>query len=103
MNKKKILILLVVVVVILLSIILLFSKNVYTIEVEKIDSFSPDRRLIVYKNNKEIKFDEIKYTDETYLCSDKNPTVSYSEIMNEEELIIIINEKKHVIAKIVEK
>ena len=103
MKKKTILIILSVFVLILFFGLLLCRKNFYTINIEQIDSFSPDRKLIVYKNDKKIKFKELQYIDGTYLCSGKNPTVSYSEIIGVTELIIIIDEKKEIIAKIVDK
>ena len=103
MNKKKIIAILIVCVVVLSFIILICHKDIYTVNVELIDDFSPDRKLIVLKNDKEIEFDEIQYTDGVYLCSGVNPTVSYSEIDGIKELIIKINDKKQVTAKIVEK
>jgi len=102
MKKKTILIPLSVFVLILLFIMLLSRKDTYTINIEQIDNFSPDRKLIVYKNDKKINFKELQYTDGTYLCSGKNPTVSYSEIIGVTELIIKIDEKKQIVAKIVE-
>lgn len=100
-NKKFLIILLCSIVVLLLF--LISQKSIYTINVKKIDDFSPDRILTVYKNNKKIDFVEIEYSDGVLLCSGDNPTVSYSEIINEKELIVKINNKKQVIAKIVEK
>lgn len=103
MKKKNIVILLFIFVLTLLFLILVCRKDTYTIGVEQIDNFSPDRKLIVYKNDKKINFIELQYEDGTYLCSGKNPTVSYSEIIGVTELIIKIDEKKQFIAKIVEK
>lgn len=103
MKKKNIVILLFIFVLILLFLIPVCRKDTYTIGVEQIDNFSPDRKLIVYKNDKKINFKELQYEDGTYLCSGKNPTVSYSEIIGVRELIIKIDEKKQVVAKIVEK
>lgn len=90
-------------ILILVIVLLLTHRDSYIIKVEKIDNFSPDRKLIVYKNDKEIEFQELQYTDGTYLCSGKNASVSYGEIKDEKKLIIKINDKKQVIAKIVEK
>jgi len=56
MKKKTILIPLSVFVLILLFIMLLSRKDTYTINIEQIDNFSPDRKLIVYKNDKKINF-----------------------------------------------
>lgn len=103
MTKKIILAILIIFIVMLSFVILVCNKDTYTINVEQIDNFSPDRKLIVHQNDKKIKFDEIQYIDGTYLCSGINPTVSYSEIIGVKELIIQINDKKHVTAKIVEK
>lgn len=103
MKKKIILILLSIFVLILSYIILVWHKDNYIISIEKIDNFSPDRKLIVYKNEKEIEFKELQYTDGTYLCSKKNPTVSYSEIIGITELIVKLDEKRQIVAKIVEK
>lgn len=103
MKKKKIFILLLVVIFALLFALFVFHESTYTISVEKVDGFSPDRKLVVYRNNKKIKFEELKYKDGTYLCSSENPTVSYSDIFGIKELIIKISDKKQVVAKIVEK
>lgn len=103
MKKKLILILLIILALISPFIVLLYYKDTYTIEIEQIDNFSPDRKLIVYKNDKQINFKEIQYEDGTYLCSGTNPTISYSEVVGETKLIIKIDEKKQKVAKIVEK
>lgn len=103
MNKKKILILSFIFVGIIILIILMCRKDTYTINIELIDDFSPDRKLIVYQNDEKINFREIQYTDGTYLCSGSNPTVSYSEIIGVKELIIKIDKEKQIIAKTVEK
>lgn len=103
MKKKIILIMLSVFVLIFIFGLLLCRKDFYTINVEQVDSFSPDRKLIVYKNDKKIKFKELQYIDGTYLCSGNNSTVSYSEIIGVTELIVIIDEKNEEIAKIVDK
>lgn len=102
--KKKILFVVIFVIVLIIIIITpVFHKNNYTINVEQIYNFSPDRKLIVYENDKIIEFKELQYTDGTYLCSGTNPTVSYSEIVGVKELIIKIDDKKQIVAKIVEK
>lgn len=85
---------------IILILVLVGRKDTYKIKIEYIDNFSPDRELIVYKNNKKINFQELHYTDGTYLCSGANPTVSYSEIDGITELIIKIDEKKQFVAKL---
>lgn len=103
MKKKIILLILSIFVLIFLLTLFIGKKDKCIINIEKIDNFSPDRKLIVYKNNKQINFKEIQYTDGTYLCSEENPTVSYSEIVGITELIIKIDEKKQKVAKIIEK
>jgi len=103
MKKKKLLILLFVFGVISLFVMLICRKDTYLISIEQIDDFSPDRKLLVYQNDKKIKFEELQYTDGTYLCSGKNPTVSYSEIIGVTELIVKLDEKEQIVAKIVEK
>lgn len=103
MKKKIILALLSISILLLSYIILVWNKDTYIISIESIDNFSPDRKLIVYKNEKKIDFKELQYTDGTYLCSGKNPTVSYSEIIGITELIIKLDEKKQIVAKIAEK
>ena len=87
----------------LLVIIPNISSGNYTINVEKIDAFSPDRRLVVYKNDKKTSFQRIEYLDGTILCTKENPVVSYGEIINQKELKIIINKRKNVVAEIVKK
>lgn len=103
MKKKQILLLLFIFVIVLLIILSLYQRDTYVINIEQIDDFSPDRRLIAYRNNKKIMFEELQYIDGTYLCSGKNSTVSYSEIIGIKELIIKIDGKKQKVAKIVEK
>ena len=101
MKKKHFFILVLICIIITIFLVTVFRRNNYTIEVNNIDNFSPDRKLIVYKNNKKIKYKEIQYIDGTFLCSSTNPTVSYSEIDGIEKLVIKIGKKK-IIAKIVE-
>ncbi len=99
--KKKIIIYASLFVLFIIIVSLLFLKNKYTISLVKIDNFSPDRKLIVYKNNKEIDYKEVLYLDGVVLCTSKNPTISYSEIVDEKELIIKLNNNKQVKAIII--
>ncbi len=99
--KKKIIVYASLFILLVIIISLLFFKSKYTISLIKIDNFSPDRKVIVYKNNKEIDYKEVLYLDGVVLCSSKNPTVSYSEIVDEKELIIKLNNNKQVKAIII--
>ncbi len=103
MKKKKAFIIASITIIFFIVFLLIISKDKYSIKVEKIDSFSPDRRLVVYHNNKKMDYLELQYLDGTYLCSEENPIVSFGEIIEEEKLLIKIDEKRQVIAKIVEK
>lgn len=65
-----------------------------------VDEKSPDRILKVYENGNEIKFKRIEYTDGTFLCNYDVPAVSYLDIKDEEELVVIVKYNKEVIAKL---
>ena len=64
---KKILKWIIPIIVILILLFICFNKNIYTIKANKVDSYSPDRILEVYKDNKKItnilkdKYDEVTY------------------------------------------
>ncbi len=100
MKKKYLILSIILLTVVIIISITLFQKKEYTVEAVKIDSLSPDRKLIVYENEKEISFESIKYEDKTILCYGNNPTVAYAEILGEEQLIIVLKNNKEVIAKI---
>ena len=100
-NWKKIVITLsIIIVIVIIGIIILNNSSSYKIEVSKVDKDSPARILKVFKNNKEIKFKEIRYKDDVFLCRDTNPTVFWGDIEDETELKVYLNDKDYVIAKI---
>lgn len=88
--------------ILVIFLIIYFSRETYTIKVKKVDSFSPERILEVYKNNKKIDYKEIQYEDDTTLCDSSNPTVAYVDLIDEKKLQIVLKNNKRVKAKIVE-
>jgi len=72
----------------------------YTIKVSSVDSYSPDRTLKVYENNKAISVKSIHYTDGTYLCSGSNMTVSASDLSGVSKLQVVLNNGTKVTATI---
>ena len=86
----------------LLSLKLFIFKDdsVYTIYVQKFDINSPDRKLVVYKDDKEIKFKEITYANGTYLCNCEIPYVVYGDVLDKDKLIVVLNNNKKVEATI---
>ena len=104
-NKKNIIILAVCIIIIVIGIIVIISNSNdgYIIKVSIVDSKSPDRILKVYdSNNKKVEYLEIRYTDDTLLCTSKNPTVYYGDIENKNKIKEIIDDEKEIIAKVVE-
>ena len=103
--KKKILIIVpILILLITISIIILkkddYSGN-YQIKVVVFDEKTPDRKLIVLRDEKETdKYKYITYKDDKkiILCYQKNPTVNKFDI--EEELVIVLPNDKEVIAKV---
>lgn len=98
---KKIIVFLIPIVILILTVIL-FNRSTYTIKVNLVDSYSPDRILEVYKNNKKIDYNEIQYKDGTILCKGDNKTVAYIDLIDEKTLIVILKNDKKVKAKIIE-
>lgn len=88
--------------VLIISLILYLNAGTYTVKVKTVDSYSPDRTLEVYKNNKKIEYKEIQYEDGTTLCYSKNPTVAHTDLIDEEKLLVILKNNKKVKAKIIE-
>ena len=79
------------------------SSGTYEIHVQLVDDKSPDRILKVLKNGKEFNnYKYIKYNDDKniILCYQKNPAVNMFEL-NKEELVIVLNNDKEVIAKVI--
>jgi hypothetical protein len=104
--KKKILLTTVILIAIIIAVLLILGKEKqvdesYIIRVELVDSKSPDRKLKVLKGNKEIEYLEIRYLDDTFLCSSKNPTVYFGDIEAEKEMVVILIDKTKVTAKII--
>lgn len=99
---KKIILLIVPITAILLLIFICLNNKEYTIKVNIIDLYSPDRILEVYKGDKKTGFKEIKYKNNITLCYESNPTVAYIDLIGEEELIVILENDKKVKAKIKE-
>lgn len=107
MKNKKMVIILPIILLIAITAIIYYNNNfinaIYEIKVEEIEDKSPDRRLIVLKNGKEItKYKYIKYNDDKniVLCKVENPTVNKFEIIDVDELIVVLSNNKEVIAKI---
>lgn len=80
------------------------QQDTYTITVSKVDLASPDRILKVYKNNSQISFKNIKYTDGTSLCNNNcggNQMITpEANIVGETEFIVVLNDNTEVRAKI---
>ena len=75
----------------------------YTIKVDLIDDYSPDRILTVYnEKNEKIEVMKIEYLDGTLLCNGYNTTVHFGDIEGEKEFKVILKDKTEVKAKIVE-
>ena len=73
----------------------------YTVKVSLVDEKSPDRKLTVYKDDKEIEYKEIRKMSGTLLCEADNSSVYFGEIKNESNLKIVLNNDKEVVAKVV--
>ena len=99
---KKILKWIILIIVILILLFICFNKSTYTIKANKVDSYSPDIILEVYKDNKKIEYEEIQYLDGILLCEGNNKTVAYTDIIDEKDLIVILKNNKKVKAKIIE-
>ncbi len=67
----------------------------YTITATKVDEYSPDSILKVFKNNQEITFTEIKYNDGVKLCGSKG-VVSTNDIKGETSFIVVLNDGQEV-------
>ena len=102
-NKKIFLIILGVVIVLGITTYMIIShSSQYYVKVEMVDSRSPDRTLKVYDNDdKEMKYNEIRYLDDTLLCTSYNPSVYYGDIEGVSKLKIVVDNDNIVIAKVV--
>ena len=104
MKKKLLIIGSVVLAIIIIVIVLLLSNKVkYTIKVDLIDDYSPDRVLTVYNDkNEKVEVNKIEYLDGTLLCYGYNTAVHFGDIKDEKVLKVILKDKTEVKAKIVE-
>ncbi len=104
--KKILLISIPILILIIVGLFIILKKDDYSgdyqIKVEVFDSRTPDRKLIVLRNEKETKeYKYIKYNDgkNTILCYQENPTANMYEI--NDELIVVLPNDKEVIAKVI--
>lgn len=79
------------------------SKAEYKIIIEKIDDKSPDRKVKVLKNKKEIDFTEIRYNvkEKVVLCTGANPTINMFDTNDYTEYIVVLKNKKEVLAQLI--
>ena len=77
-----------------------WKEIVYTVKITKVDEYSPDRVLSVYKDGTKISFKTIKYTDGTELCSGNNPTVSATDIEGETAFKVVLNDNTEINARV---
>ena len=105
-TRKKIIIFIITIFIITCTLIYIFSKvnlnnqENYKIVLEKIDEYSPDRKLEVLKNNEVIEFEKIYYDLETkeeiILCNGENPYVSYLDFDKLTKLVIVLKNGKKI-------
>lgn len=79
------------------------SNKTYTIKIEKVDEYSPDRYLTVYENGKAIAIQGLMYTDNVAITISSNGTrntVSSSDIAGESEFKVKLQNGSIVTAKI---
>lgn len=100
MKKKIIIIVALLLVAIIAAIVLLKIKkdSSYIVRLSKVDEQSPARYLEVYEDEVKIDFKEVRYMDDVLLCKGTNPTIHFTELDNETELKIILEDGKTVIA-----
>lgn len=79
-----------------------YKNDIYNLKVITFDSYSPDRKLELYKNNKKIEYKEIKTTKGTLLCNNTVPYISFVDIKNQDELIVILKDNKEINLRISE-
>ena len=77
-------------------------SGTYTIKLKLIDEKSPDREVVVYRNNKETSnYKYIKYKEkDIILCYQKNAVINQFDVEGIEELIVVLPNKSEVISKI---
>ncbi len=101
MKKRLIIIIPIVLIIAIVLVLLFYNKKTYKINFETVDAYSPERKLIVYENDKEIEFKEIRYEDGTILCYGTNPIASYTDIKDIKTLIVKLNNDKKVEAQVI--
>ena len=70
------------------------------IEVSRIDNFSPDRKLLVKEEGKQIDVNFIKFNNGVLLANGNNLIVSYTEITSQQSLIVVLQDGTEVTAGI---
>ncbi len=96
---KKIILIVIFTIILLIGIFIAYKivdekKAVYELRMEMIDNNSPDIKLVLYRNSKKIKFQEISYLDGVVLCKDNNSYVNKFEISDNEIFKVKINDQK---------
>ncbi len=67
-------------------------KDEYTITATRVDAYSPDSILKVFKNNSQISVKEIKYNDGVHLCNGDNLVVTTHDLDGENTFIVVLND-----------
>ena len=97
MKKKIIFCAIVLALIVAISLKVLSNKasNDYTLKLIPIDEKSPDRKLLLYENGKQIEFKEIRYLNNNILCKGSNPTIYYGDLKDKKQVIVVLkNDKK---------
>ena len=102
MKKKFLLIIFVIIVIILGLIIILNIDNGYIVKIDIVDLKSPDRVLVLYKDNKKVDFDSIYYLDNVYICNSETPYVAKSILKNVKRLKVKLKNGKVINVKVIE-
>lgn len=97
--------------IVILTICLAFStfliwkifESKYSLVIKKIDNYSPDRLVEVYKNGKKIEFKYLEYVDGTVMCTGKNPTVSYIDLIDVDTVTVVLDDNRIINIKISDK
>lgn len=71
-----------------------YKSGEYSLHVNIVDDHSPDRVLSLYKNDKEIKFKEIRYTDGVVLCKYENPVIAVFDLEEDYLVVVLENDEK---------
>ena len=78
----------------------IWTQKQYVIEVSRIDNFSPDRKLLVKEEGKQIDVNFIKFSNGALLANGNNLIVSYAEIASQQSLIVVLQDGSEVTAGI---